>query len=117
MLEYYVHLEPEDLPKDLVFASADVPEDVSRATVAVRDLSRRRRQSPAPAELRTVGDTFVAEGRTAILIVPSVVVPDETNWLLNPAHSDFKRIAIRTVDSFDYDRRMKKRSANQNPAN
>jgi RES domain-containing protein len=36
----------------------------------------------------------VREGRSAILAVPSVLIPDETNYVLNPAHRDFKKIRI-----------------------
>lgn len=59
-----------------------------------RSLQRRRRegrlahawrQTPAPAERRR---------REVILVVPSALAPDETNWLLNPEHPDFSRVRI-----------------------
>ena len=53
-----------------------------------------------------MGDEFVALGRTAILVVPSVLAPNDSNWLLNPAHHEFQYISIRQAESFAYDHRM-----------
>ena len=40
------------------------------------------------------------------MIVPSVVAPDENNWLLNPQHSDFAKIVLGELESLSYDPRM-----------
>jgi RES domain-containing protein len=44
-------------------------------------------------ELRELGDRWLKRGKTVILRVPSAVVPSESNYLLNPAHDDFRRIS------------------------
>ena len=41
-----------------------------------------------------------------MLLVPSVLAPNENNWLINPAHSDFKRIVVPEVEPLSYDLRM-----------
>jgi RES domain-containing protein len=92
MIEYFVHLARDDSPPDLVVAAADVPDDVSRVRVAPAKLRATWRQTPAPAELAAIGDRFARRKREAILIVPSALVPDEFNWLLNPDHPDFTRV-------------------------
>jgi RES domain-containing protein len=46
-------------------------------------------------EVQDFGDRFVHEGRAALLFVPSVLVPEETNVLLNPAHPEFVRMVWR----------------------
>jgi len=106
MLEYLVHIDPSDPPDDLVFAAADVPDTVSRKTIAAEKLPSTWRDAPTPAEIRAIGDAFVIELKTAILIVPSVHAPGEHNWLLNPRHPEFRRIKPIRVTAFRYDRRF-----------
>jgi RES domain-containing protein len=102
MLEYFVHLDRDDPPPDLVVATADVPDDVSRVQVAPAKLPATWRQTPAPPELAAIGDRFAQAKRGAILVVPSALAPDEFNWLLNPDHADFRRVRIHPPEPFSY---------------
>lgn len=106
MIEYFVHLDRDDPPPDLVVATADVPDDVSRVNVSPGSLSATWRQTPAPAELAAIGDRFARKQRDAILVVPSALTPAESNWLLNPDHPDFTRIRIHPPEPFTYDSRF-----------
>jgi len=106
MIEYFVHIDPDDPPKDLVAVTADIPDSVSRTSISPRQLPPTWRQSLAPSELTTIGDRFVQEKRTAILIVPSVLVPAESNWLINPQHPEASKIKLRPAEPFEYDLRF-----------
>jgi RES domain-containing protein len=106
MIEYFVHFDRDDPPPDLVVAAADVPDDVSRVYFAVVKLPATWRQTRAPAELAAIGDRFARRQREAILVVPSALAPDESNWLLNPAHPDFRRVRILPSEPFSYDARF-----------
>jgi len=53
-----------------------------------------------------VGDAWVREARSAVLALPSVIVAEEPNFLLNPAHSDFKKILIGKPRRFAFDPRL-----------
>ena len=53
-----------------------------------------------------IGKDWTHQARSAILAVPSIIVPDETNYLLNPAHPDFKLIKIGKPEPFDFDQRL-----------
>jgi len=106
MIEYFVHLDRNDSPPDLVVAAADVPDDVSRVHVAPGKLPATWRQTPAPAGLAEVGDRFARRRRKAILVVPSALAPDEFNWLLNPDHPDYRRVRIHLPEPFSYDVRF-----------
>lgn len=64
------------------------------------------RASPAPPQTQAIGDAWLAERRSAVLAVPSAVVPIESNYLLNPAHPDFARITAGQPESFDLDQRL-----------
>ncbi|MGH8217199.1 MAG: RES family NAD+ phosphorylase [Steroidobacteraceae bacterium] len=52
------------------------------------------RQRPAPPSARELGSRWVAESRSVVLRVPSIVVDGEFNYLLNPRHPDFARLEI-----------------------
>lgn len=106
MIEYSVHLDRDDPPPDLVVATADVPDDVSRVNVSPGSLTASWRQTPAPVELAAIGDRFARRRHDAILVVPSAVAPDESNWLLNPDHRDVARIRIHPPEPFMYDARF-----------
>jgi RES domain-containing protein len=53
-----------------------------------------------------MGDRWVAAGKSALLRVPSVVVPDEFNYVVNPSHPAFSRIEIGSPRSFPFDPRL-----------
>ena len=106
MVEYFVHMDPADLPGDLVLVSAAIPDSVSRVTVSRSRLPADWRRTPAPPELAAIGDDFAREKRTAILIVPSALAPSESNWLINPEHADFRRIRVQPPERFQYDARF-----------
>jgi RES domain-containing protein len=106
MLEYFVHLDPEDPPDDLVLASAEVPDSVSRERVQASALPADWRQVPAPPGLAQIGDEFVKNAEKCALLVPSALAVSENNWLLNPQHPEFKEITVRPAEPLSYDPRM-----------
>lgn len=106
MLEYFVHLDPEDPPDDLVLATADVPESLSGERVEASALPADWRETPAPPRLARMGDEFVKKAEHCVLLVPSALAVSENNWLINPRHSEFKRITANRVEPLRYDPRM-----------
>ena len=106
MLEYFVHLDADDAPPDLVLVTAGLPDDLSTKRIAVDDLPSVWRRSAAPAELARIGDEFAAEAKHCVLVVPSALAPHENNWLLNPQHRDFRRVIVQGVEPLSYDPRM-----------
>lgn len=106
MLEYFVHLDSDNAPADLVLATADIPDDLPKERIPADKLSPLWRRSPAPPELARIGDEFVERARRCILIVPSAIAPHENNWLLNPQHSDFRKVVASGLEPLNYDPRM-----------
>ena len=105
-LEYFVHLEPDLAPPSLVAVAADLPAGLDVEALEVEALPANWRSYPAPERLRDLGTGWVRSGRTAVLQVPSSVIPHEMNVLLNPAHPDFAKIYIREAEPFSFDARM-----------
>ena len=108
-LEYFVHLDPQDVPGDLVAIPAEIPDTLARREITARALPANWRAYPAPDELATLGTAWVRARTTAVLIVPSAIVPEERNVLLNPAHPDFRRIRRGTPAPFSFDPRLWRR--------
>jgi RES domain-containing protein len=106
MLEYFVHLDRDDPPKDLVLSRAQVPDRLTRVAVTASQLPANWREAPAPPELTVIGDEFVRRGRAAILIVPSALAPTEFNWLINPLHPEFSKLKVKPIERFSYDARF-----------
>jgi len=61
---------------------------------------------PAPRQLQRMGDDWLIAGRSCILEVPSVIVPHESNFILNPNHADFGLLEIGEPISLDIDQRL-----------
>lgn len=106
MLEYFVHIDTEDAPPDLMLVTAEIPNDMAKVVVGEAALTPRWRDSPAPAELAAIGDEFVQKGECCILVVSSALAPHENNWLLNPQHAGFGKIVVSRVEALRYDPRM-----------
>lgn len=56
---------------------------------------------------QALGDEWVKDAKSAVLKVPSVIIPEEHNYLLNPAHRDFKKIRYLRNEHFEFDFRIK----------
>ena len=105
-LELLVHADSALLPEDLVAIEADVPETVRVRRIEPVKLPRGWRRHPSPEALAGIGSDWAKSLETAVLSVPSALVPREANFLLNPAHADFKKIRIGRPESFELDARL-----------
>ncbi len=105
-LERFVHTDPDLEPTDLIAVPVDTDDSTPIQSLDMAALPADWRTYPAPEPLARLGADWVAEARTCMLAVPSVVVPHERNYLLNPAHPDFQRLLIGTVEPFSFDPRM-----------
>ena len=104
LVETLVHVPSGVLP-----AYTAVPIEFDDSLVAVvdaADLPRNWKDQPAPPETRAIGDSWVGSSKSALLRVPSVVVPSEFNYVVNPRHPDFGRIRIGAPMPFPFDPRL-----------
>jgi RES domain-containing protein len=104
-IEILVHLDSAEVLTK--FVKCPVTFDSRLVThLDISKLPRNWRSDPGPAALRTIGDSWVAEERSVILAVPSAVVADEWNYVINPGHRDFGKIKIGKAEGFGFDRRL-----------
>jgi len=106
-LEMAVHLDRSTLLASFALIECSFDESLV-AGLASSALPSDWKTSPPPLALATLGDTWVKEAKTAILAVPSAVIEEELNFLLNPGHPDFAKVKISTPRRFDFDPRLLK---------
>lgn len=106
-LEQLVHLHRNRLPRDFVCFPVEIPGEVEVRAMRAEDLPAEWRHQPGPAELRDIGTGWAEARESVVLQVPSAVVPGEHNFLLNPRHPDFNRLAIGDPEPFAFDERLK----------
>jgi RES domain-containing protein len=102
VLENLVHMSRQDFPTGYVCVAADLPDDLP--TLSEQEL--RHRYELEELSPKVLGDWWIDSQVSAALTVPSTVIAGEANYLLNPAHRDFSRIAIEPPAIFHFDPRL-----------
>lgn len=105
MLEVLVHARIGKVPHTHVVVAADAPEEIPVERALEADLPAGW-DGPNIDLARAFGDRWIAEARSAILLVPSVVAREEWNVLVNPAHPDAARIFIGEARPVVWDERL-----------
>ena len=101
-LESLVHLNPPVLFKYVAF-----PLEFAEALItSPRSLPAEWALEPPGPASKAIGDAWVQAGQSAVLAVPTVIIPAETNYLLNPLHHEFKKISIGKPQPFAFDPRL-----------
>jgi RES domain-containing protein len=106
LLEIMVHLEvdAEDLPSHYPLLGIEIPDEIAIASLDETGLPEDwRRQTILTREQ---GDSWLAEASTALLRVPSAIVPAANDYLLNPAQADAARISIASALRATFDLRL-----------
>jgi len=107
-LETVVHLSAVGLPLNRYVVRIDIPSDLWNAAM-VADPAQLVGWDAEPYGVTSqrYGDSWLQAGESALLRVPSVVIPEEFNVLINPLHSDTRRIAAVKLRRFQYDPRLR----------
>jgi RES domain-containing protein len=107
-LEVSVHLDlSEDLPTDRYNVEIEIPNDIIILEVNIQDLTQDWDAKPPTLTTQTIGDDFVLQNEAAILKVPSSIIPQEFNYLINPNHPDAMKIKVSSVNPMKFDTRFK----------
>ena len=106
VLETAAHINDAGLPLDRYLVEIEVPSAVwsARITLAASKLPPQWDAIPAGMASAAVGGAWLADQKSAVLLVPSVIVPEEYAALINPAHPHAAAISARAVRKFEYNR-------------
>lgn len=91
VLEVLVHLDVTEFPDDYVLLRVTLPDAMD---------------APAGADSKAVGDAWLKQAQAPVLRVPSVLVPQSCNLLLNPRHPGAMAARIEDVQPFVFDPRL-----------
>lgn len=106
VLEVLVHVDPALAPAGFCLLEIDVPDTIAIESCAPTTLTPHWQNYPFPSELQDFGSRWLGECRTALLAVPSAILPIEQNYLINPDHPDAARIRVVTESPFAYNPRL-----------
>ena len=106
-LEYLIHLEVRRAPPDLVALTIEIP-DRPVSSLDPAALPAHWNRIPDHPWCTAYGDDWIAKGGTLSLRVPSAIVPEEYNLILNPTHSGFAGVRVVAERPFSFDPRLLK---------
>lgn len=103
MMELLVHVGRDNVPNTKLLLPIDIPD---RVIVDLAPLPIGWDALPYRSNVQAVGDAWIATRSSLALRVPSAIIPDEFNVLVNPAHPDFSRIVIGDGAPLAWDKRL-----------
>lgn len=112
-LEMLVHLDDDSMLAAYSFVPAEVPADLILLVEEYRPLPKSWSASPAATAINRIGDEWARAKASAVLEVPTSIIPRGRNYLLNPAHADFSRIKLGEPQGFVFDGRLAGRVKNR----
>lgn len=108
LLEICVHLNLHDeLPTDRQLVEIDIPNTLRIDFCDSKDMPKGWDSVPPDTISQRLGDEFIRKGKTAVLRVPSCIVPMEYNYLINPHHPDAQKISVVGSRPFQIDHRIR----------
>ena len=106
VLEYTVNYRRRGWVPATVLGRATIPAGVRIEVISMDKLPANWFSALPPSQLQILGGEWLERGETAALKVPSAVVTEEWNYLLNPLHADFRKLRISAPKPFDFDQRV-----------
>lgn len=105
-LEILVHVDTDLISNDFVAFAVDVSDGVAIERISPSELPSNWREEYPPLGCQALGGDWLDQLRSAVLAVPSAVIPDETNYILNPEHADFANLLVHPPEIFTFDQRL-----------
>jgi RES domain-containing protein len=105
-VEFLVHVSLSNAPRGLMIATIEIPDRIGPEDVPRGSLPRGWRDYPPPRQVADLGTQWAKSGKSLLLRVPSAVVEQEHNILINPVHSDMRHVRLQRVEKFEFDKRL-----------
>jgi RES domain-containing protein len=106
LLEYTVNVNVEEIPRALSITTIEIP-DSEILIVNEDSLPGNWKKVPAPTSTQDFGSALLKNSKKAVLRIPSSVLPDEFNYILNPLHEKSSEFKIKSIVDLVYDIRIK----------
>jgi RES domain-containing protein len=105
-LELYANRSKAGIVMNLSLAAVAIPGYATVREVPASELPAGWNRYPAPLELAIIGSDWAASLQSLVLCVPSALVPQERNYLLNPLHPHMADVAIAEIEEYTFDQRF-----------
>jgi len=105
-LEILVNLDDEEILPDFSFASVSFAEELVTRSEDLAELPLNWREFPIPGEIQKIGDDWIESKRSAILEVPTAVIPKGPNYVISLEHPDSMLVKYGTVERLILDSRI-----------
>lgn len=105
-LELFVRLNIDDFGETFAAIPIYIPDSIKVIKIELQSLPKNWRDIPPNRFTQNIGDSWIRNAETSVLMVPSVIVPLEFNIVLNPTHNDFKKLRLEKIHDFQYDSRI-----------
>ncbi|NCD68463.1 RES family NAD+ phosphorylase [Mucilaginibacter agri] len=106
-LENVVHRSQLGLNQLFSVMTIEIPDELKKDIVNHTELPHDWREFQQMPLTQAIGEKWIKGGKTATMQVPSAIIEEETNYLLNPKHPDFKKIKLLRTEMFVFDVRIK----------
>ena len=106
-LENIVHRSGEGLSGLFKILHIEIPGKLTHEEIRPAHLQENWTAYTNVHITRIIGDNWLKSMASVVLCVPSAIIPQESNYLINPAHKDFKIIRIVKTEDFSFDNRIK----------
>jgi RES domain-containing protein len=106
ILEYTVNINIDEVPRALSITTFEIPESAIKLITAEK-LPGNWKESPAPSSTKDFGSALIKSLSFPVYKIPSCLINDEYNFLLNPMHPQKKLFKILEIKDFVYDVRIK----------
>jgi len=106
LLEYTVNVNIEDIPRALSITEIEIL-NIQIKEFNISELPGNWDGIPSPSSTKDFGTKFLNEGEFGVFKIPSAIIPQEYNYLLNPLHADRGKFKILSVQDFIFDTRIK----------
>lgn len=103
-LEMLVHLNLDEVPVSFCLLLIKIPDNAS--VTELKNEKLKKAWEDDDNYTSWIGTTFIQEQSSLCMKVPSAVIGEEHNYLLNPLHADFKKVHIQETRPFNFDKRL-----------
>lgn len=106
LLEYTVNVSIDEIPRALSFTTFEIP-DAEIHELKEAGLPGNWKEVPAPSSTKDFGAALLKAAKSPVLKIPSIVISEEFNYVLNPLHAESKKFKILDIKDFVFDVRIK----------
>ncbi len=106
VLESLTNTPPGILINDFFILTLEIAGKIFIDEISEETLPKNWNEFPAPGILARLGDKWLKEGQNLLLKIPSAIISSESNFIINPAHEDFKKVKIIFTEKLELDKRI-----------